>query len=581
MASNRQNILFITADQLRADCIFDGPYAEFVKTPNLDRLRASGVTFKRHYCPTAPCGPARASLHTGTYLHNHCTTDNGVPLNDGFTNWAEQLRASGLVSDPCLIGYVDTVPDIIKFDHSTWNWDGGGGAHWDGGYLTGLRRLSDTDDMGTPSWIKTRLADVGLDEADPVFTTEGQWNGYKGTNMWDARRRKDTEAVEHMTVNANTGRGGYTLPALYQSDHSDTRVLVDRAIAFMREKQEQQPSAPWALHLSLLKPHPPWIAPYPYNTLYHPDDVATLLASAQDSTRHDSSVASHPWIRYLVDHIPNPGAHLGASGTAAHVENAKKVEAVCNYFALLTELDDNLGRLFDFLDFDRTTPDTSCAAQETLVVFTCDHGEMLFEHDLVGKLGFFEAAYHIPLIIRDPSREADATRGTECDLFTESVDIAPTLMAWVGHPVVPQFDGCSLLPLIHGSPPSSGLGQWRDAAHWEYDFSSGLDTSDTAVAWMQKYQLSIADCRITVIRQNHFKLIHFGGKALPPLLFDTQADPHETLSLADQPKYMPVLLELTQEMLSWRIKFGGAHTRAQTELKILGDGRIVNPGSRI
>ena len=74
------NVLFITADQLRADCISaDSPYRSLVATPHLDRLRASAgaTTFCRHFCQAAPCGPARASLHTGTYAFNHGVHDNG------------------------------------------------------------------------------------------------------------------------------------------------------------------------------------------------------------------------------------------------------------------------------------------------------------------------------------------------------------------------------------------------------------------------------------------------------------------------------------------------------------------------
>ena len=98
----QRNVLFITADQFRADCLF----GDFVKTPNLDLLMACSSSFTKHFTSTAPCSPARASLHTGTYQMTHRVVVNGTPLDDRFTNWAREMRAAG--RDPTLFGYTDT-----------------------------------------------------------------------------------------------------------------------------------------------------------------------------------------------------------------------------------------------------------------------------------------------------------------------------------------------------------------------------------------------------------------------------------------------------------------------------------------
>ena len=133
--SGKKNVLFITADQLRADCILKGSkYAKFVKTPNLDRLAGEGVTFEKHFNQAAPCGPARASLHTSMYARNHGVYDNGVPLRSKLSNWAQAIRSPKL--SPRLIGYVDQTIDLL----------GPSGVeeaqvHWDGGYLGGLTRI--------------------------------------------------------------------------------------------------------------------------------------------------------------------------------------------------------------------------------------------------------------------------------------------------------------------------------------------------------------------------------------------------------------------------------------------------------
>ncbi len=102
------NVLFITADQWRGDCLSALGHP-MVRTPNLDALAADGVLFDRHYANAAPCGPSRASLHTGMYLQNHRSGTNGTPLDARHTNWA--LEAATLGYDPVLFGYTDTSRD--------------------------------------------------------------------------------------------------------------------------------------------------------------------------------------------------------------------------------------------------------------------------------------------------------------------------------------------------------------------------------------------------------------------------------------------------------------------------------------
>ncbi|MFT5013793.1 MAG: arylsulfatase A-like enzyme, partial [Dinoroseobacter sp.] len=98
----KMNLLLITADQWRGDCL-SAVNHPVVKTPNLDRIAAEGILFTNHYANAVPCGPSRACLHTGMYLHNHRSATNGTPLDSRFTNWAKELRQKGY--DPVLFGY--------------------------------------------------------------------------------------------------------------------------------------------------------------------------------------------------------------------------------------------------------------------------------------------------------------------------------------------------------------------------------------------------------------------------------------------------------------------------------------------
>ena len=111
--ADRLNILFITADQWRGECLSALGH-EMVKTPNLDALAREGVLFRRHYANAVPCGPSRASLHTGMYLQNHRSGTNGTPLDARHTNWAKEAAKLGY--DPVLFGYTDTSQDPREED---------------------------------------------------------------------------------------------------------------------------------------------------------------------------------------------------------------------------------------------------------------------------------------------------------------------------------------------------------------------------------------------------------------------------------------------------------------------------------
>ncbi len=179
----------------------------------------------------------------------------------------------------------------------------------------------------------------------------------------------------------------------------------------------------------------------------------------------------------------------------------------------------------------------------TLIIFTSDHGEQMGDHWLLGKCGYFDASYRIPLIIRDPRASADATRGQVVERFTENVDIMPTMLAAIGAPIPPQCDGLDLGPFLRneGAPAS-----WRTEAHWEYDFRDVTDQAAEATLGLTLHQ-----CSLNVIRDERFKYVHFNR--LPPLLFDLQADPDELNDLAGDPAYAPVMLEYAQKLLSWRM----------------------------
>ena len=200
------------------------------------------------------------------------------------------------------------------------------------------------------------------------------------------------------------------------------------------------------------------------------------------------------------------------------------------YFGLIAEVDHHLGRILERLarrgELDRT-----------LVVFTADHGEMLGDHWMLGKAGFFPQAFHVPLVIRQPNGE----RGRRVTAFTEHVDLMPTVLESLGLRVPRQCDGHSLSHFFTGRSPRS----WRDAARWEHDFRDIV-----AGTFEQALGLESDACSLAVRHDGRCGYVHFAG--LPPLCFVDDARWLE--DRADDPACASEVLVQAQAMLSWRLR---------------------------
>ena len=502
------NILFITADQWRADCLSAVGHP-IVRTPNLDALAAEGVLFEKHFANAVPCGPSRASLHTGMFLQNHRSGTNGTPLESRHTNWAKEAAATGY--DPVLFGYTDTSLDpreLEKEDPWLKTYEGP---------LPGIRPLVIMGETPYPwtNWLKAN----GFPVPEPISRAYGA--------------RPDGPEYED---GAPAPR-----PLAYPEAFDEPNYLVDRCIEYIRAAD-----TPFIAHLSILRPHPPFVAPEPYNAMYDPLAVPGFSRLATP----DQEASQHPWLAYQLSR-----RQFRASADERKMRRLKAV-----YFGLMSEVDAALGRLFEFLKRSRRWDDT-------LIIFTSDHGEQMGDHWLLGKCGYFDASYHIPLIVRDPRQRAHATRGSRVRSFTENVDIMPTMLNAIGCPVPLQCDGRPLAPFLEGSGTPSN---WRTEAHWEFDFR---DPTDAAVE--VKLGLTLHQCTMNVIRDSAYKYVHF--TKLPPLLFDLRKDPDEFVNCANDPDYLPVMLQYAQKLLSWRMNHD---EHALTHIALTHEGPVERPAPR-
>lgn len=488
-------VLFITADQWRGDCLGHRGHP-CLRTPALDALARDGLSFTRHFAQCSPCGPSRASLHTGTYLMTHRSVRNGTPLDPRLSNLALEVARLGL--SPGLIGYTDTSVDprgLAADDPRLRTYTG---------VLPGYRQLL-PDSEGPVAWTR-HLRDLGYD-LQPTTHPEDEPDIW-----WPARHAPETP-----------GRGPTFAPTRYPPEHSDTAFSVDHAIEHVRAHA----GGDWFLHLSLLRPHPPFFAPAPFNALYGPHDGPALLRHA-DAARE---AAVHPYAAHLIER-----SHEWCEEQRMPMaDDSARLQMRATYWGMMSEVDHHLGRLFEAL---RETGDYA----DTLIVFTSDHGEQLWDHWVVGKRSYHDQSFHIPLIVRAPDTPA-ALRGGHIDAFTENVDIMPTILEWLGATPPAQCDGLSLTPWLRGTAPPT----WRDAVFYELDFR---DLEDDSVE--RTLGLDLESCSLAVLRDARFKYVHF--TELPPLLFDLRADPGELIDRAGDDAHAPVLGAYARRLLSHRMR---------------------------
>jgi len=311
---------------------------------------------------------------------------------------------------------------------------------------------------------------------------------------------------------------------VYGPDETETAFLTNE---FLRWLWEQD--GPWFAHVSFLRPHPPFIVPEPYASMYPPEAATDFVRQPTAA----EAAALHPFLAYSLASIRKGSFVYGAEGLISEWDDAARRQIRATYWGMVSEVDAQIGRILDGLD-------EAGAAADTMVILTSDHGEMLGDQWLFGKLGWFDASYHVPLIIRDPKTTAG---GTVVESFTESIDIMPTILERIGAEVPDHLDGRSLMPFLRGETPPG----WRAEAHWEFDFRE-VATGETEAA----FGLPLDALNLAVIRSERYKYVHFAG--LPPLLFDLEREPGELVDRSNDPAYAAIRLEMAEKLLAWRAR---------------------------
>ena len=507
-----RNILFIMCDQLRRDYL--GCYGHpTIRTPHINALAARGTRFDRAYVQGPVCGPSRMSTYTGRYVASHGATWNFVPLPVQVPTLGDYMRGAGLRT--AVVGKTHVLPDLAGLQRLGLDPASGAGLLVaEGGFEPYARH----DGI---------VPDVKAAQGKPLYNGYLQQQGYAALNAWHDYANAGLDAHGQLQSGWKMRNAG--LAARVQEQHSETAWVTDQGLRFIRA----QGDAPWCLHLSYVKPHWPYIAPAPYHSLYGPDDV--LAAARSEAERHDD----HPVLRAFRNHID--------SQSFARDEVRRAV--IPTYMGLVQQIDDHVGRLMQALE-------ALGRSEDTLVVFTSDHGDLLGDHWLGEKEMFFEPSAAVPLIVVDPRSGA---RGQTCEALVEAIDLIPTFLAALDAPPDVQWlEGQSLLPVVRGTGTIA-----REAAFSELDYAFYPAARELG--------LDVNQARATMVCTRRWKYIDFLGFA--PQLFDLQEDPDELVDLGRSVVHAAQRTEMQERLVGWRAARRNRSSMSDTEARRLVERR--------
>lgn len=465
--NNYPNILWICTDQQRYDTITSLGNT-YIRTPNIDRLVREGVTFNRAYCQNPICSPSRGSFLTGRYPR---TTRSFINGNDTFSK--DETLVTKLLADG---GYYC---GLIGKLHLT--------SHY--------RRMEERLDDG---YSYFEWSPQPCDDWAPGLNRYMEWLKDKGVD-WHK---------EYVMPCEWPPRNGYKIPERIKGmpeELHQTTWCMEKVMDFIDAYDQDKP---WCLSVNPFDPHPPFDPPDEYKDRLNISDMPLPL-----------------WKEGELDNKPFPhkdcyinGSQKGMVRDTIGMTDEEKRECTRDYYAQIELIDTQLGRLLDYLDEKNLR-------ENTVIIFTSDHGEMLGDHGIYWKGGYFyEGLVHVPLIVSWPGHFLQNVRS---NALVELVDIAPTLLEIAGLPVPVYMQGKSLLSLLLGE---TDLNLHKPRVYTEFYFSTML----------------MHEIYATMMFDGRYKIaVHHNSEISE--LYNLENDPCEFENLWNKPGYEQLQSRLVKE----------------------------------
>ncbi len=439
----RPNILVVMADQLAPH--FTGAYGHKVaKTPHLDALAARGMRFDAAYCNSPLCAPSRFSFMSGQHISRIAAYDNASEFKASVPTFAHYLKSLGYRT--CLAGKM---------------------------HFVGPDQMHGFEDRVTTD----------------IYPADFAW-----TPDWEA----PDERIDKWYHNMQTVKESGVAHATFQIDYDDeVGFAANRWLFDVARDKARGNDAPFAMVVSFIHPHDPYVARPEWWNLYTDDeiDLPAFVPALEDQD---------PFSRRLLD---------GIEASYVPLTEEEILRARHAYLANVSYFDSKIGELVQTLE-------ETGELDSTIVIVTADHGDMLGERGLWYKMNFFEHSARIPLVMAGPGIAVGAAQNAVSlvDLLPTFIDIGGGDETMIGEPI----DGRSLMPLARGED----------------------DPVDEAIG---EYCAEMTGYPVIMIRRGPLKYIHCDSD--PPQLYDLSADPMETKNLASDPSYSDAKTRFAAEVV--------------------------------
>lgn len=510
--TKRPNFLFIITDQHRADHL--GCYGNLmVQTPSIDGIAASGTRWDRFYVANPICMPNRASIMTGRMCSVHGARHNGIPLSKDHTTFVELLRdagyKTGLIGKSHLQSFTG-LPATNRFEAKEGLTTPS--AHLRDAYKNN-RHSKDYDLEVAPDW-DTPLAErltgdfYGFDHVEVAADHGDQASG--DYLLWARRQNSNFDnltgpenALPDNRIDAPQAWRTAVPEELYS-----TTWIADRSEAWLSEHVKQD--VPFFLQMSFPDPHHPFTPPGRYWDMYDPADV-TLPTSF--------GLGDLPPIKAMKEAMEK-GTDPRDSQNPFAVSECEARAIIALTYGMITMIDDAIGRVIKRLE-------TLGLAENTVVIFTSDHGDYMGDHGLMLKLLLhYQGIIRVPFIWNDPA--APTGEGVDQGLAS-SIDISATILARAG---IQPYNGLQGRDLLTTEPPKAIIVE---------------EDSQRTMTGFNRPQ------RVRTVVTDKYRMSLRAGEDWNEL-YDLENDPNEHSNLYGAPNAAGIRQKVTETMLSRMIE---------------------------
>ncbi len=486
MKNKRTNILLITSDQQHWNTL--GCLNKEIKTPNLDRLAKQGMLFSRAYCPNPTCTPTRASIITGKYPSQHGAWSLGTKLSEKQHTVGEDFTKAGYKT--ALVGKAhfqplhgtDEFPSLEAYPV--------------------LQDLEFWKKFNKPfyGFQHVELARNHVDEAH-VGQHYALWMEEKGCKNW-------RDYFRPPTGNNSTQKYKWLIPEEF---HYDTWT-AERTNALLEQYKKNNDN--FFLWSSFFDPHPPYLVPEPWDKMYDPEKL-TVPSGNPEEHKHNPphfqlTQQENP------DFSPWNESKKGNHGFHSHLHTKEGLaKNIAIYYAMVSLMDKYIGKILDKLD-------NLGLAENTLVVFTTDHGHFFGQHGLIAKGAFhYEDMIKIPFIARMPGK---IPQGKQCSAMQSLVDLAPTFLSIAGIDIPRPMTGVDQKNVWYGKE----------------------DKAREHIIVENRHEPTTIHVKTYV--NDRYKITAYYNRDYGEL-FDLKNDPKEINNLWDKKEYADLKAELTKKLL--------------------------------